>query len=101
MPAQLVTEQGATSAAHFRLPDDDVIGMGRNPNNPPVLRAPRESRAAHTADVLKPAPRGAPPRHGCWVLDLILPRTARTEVPPDAGDNSTVQKVLPWSEAGD
>jgi hypothetical protein len=37
VPAQLVTEHGPTSAAVCLLPENEVIGLGRNPSNGLVL----------------------------------------------------------------
>jgi len=44
VPAQLVTEQGPTSAVICPLPDDEVIGLGRNPCNGLVLHDRHVSR---------------------------------------------------------
>jgi hypothetical protein len=37
VPAHLVTEQGPTSAAVFPLPDNEMVGLGRNPSSSLVL----------------------------------------------------------------
>jgi hypothetical protein len=66
----------------------------------PVLADALEDAGCHDAEVLEHCRQPGRHHSSCWVLDLIVPPSKPAG--PEAPDESTVMKLLPWSpELGD